>query len=222
MNCTRSTHCAPAIFLIVSTLEYPFRIKVRVFPIDFNISGSDPSRTISTILYFHIATYSSLLFFFLFQSSSHWHPIRTKVQSLLPSIRKESNLSKINLWTNLLFPKKKKKRKKHKKQINTLDRNAWSPVQSHSWGTSPPLSVRVIVLDCSSDIYRVSPEGHVWAGVQWRNGVYLEQRRQLYQRWLRGILGDLGGKGDREGVSLSLVATCLEKRRDGPHRGTGW
>ena len=125
--------------------------------------------------------------------------------------------------------KKKKERKKERSirsksilWIETLDQQ----FNRIPGGRHHRLSVRVIVLDCSSDIYGASPEGHVWAGVQWRNGVYLEQRRQLYQRWLRGILGD-SGDGWEEGcgrcvcVSLSLSRGDMSRKetRGGPHRG---
>lgn len=124
-----------------------------------------------------------------------------------------------------LKKKKKKERSIRSKSIlwiETLDQQ----FNRIPGGRHHRLSVRVIVLDCSSDIYGASPEGHVWAGVQWRNGVYLEQRRQLYQRWLRGILGD-SGDGWEEGcgrcvcVSLSLSRGDMSRKetRGGPHRG---
>lgn len=118
MNC--SAHCAPATFL--SSLN------TRIHSIDFNI----------------FAIYSSLLLvslLFSLEIFSHWS-INSNESSIFSFLQFEKNpiFPKLICEQSVDLKKKKgkKERKKHKEQINTLDRNAWSAVQSHSWGTSPP------------------------------------------------------------------------------------
>lgn len=140
MNC--SAHCAPATFL--SSLN------TRIHSIDFNI----------------FAIYSSLLLvslLFSLEIFSH-SSINSNESSIFSFLQFEKNPIFPKLICEQSVDLKKKKGKKERSTrsksilwIETLDQQ----FNRIPGGRHHRLSVRVIVLDCSSDIYGASPEGHV-------------------------------------------------------------